>query len=444
MTPLRSARAAALALVCAVLLAPASDAAARRRARPYLEAAEDAARWIRSSAVRTGAGMTWPVDPAEPKSIAPALYSGSPGVVLFLLELHQATGKPEYLVEARAGADELIATLPQERQTGLYTGVAGIGFALGEVFRATGDPKYREGVSATVKLLEKRAQSTGRGVQWSPVTDIIGGTAGTGLFLLQAGRTLPDRRAIELAVGAADALIELGTPERGGLRWAMDASSPRLMPNFSHGTAGIAYFLASVYEVSRDARHLDAALAGARYLQAIATTEGDICLIPHHQPDGLDLYYLGWCHGPVGTARLWYRLAQVHDRKTWMPWVDRSARALLQSGIPERRTDGFWNNVSQCCGSAGVAQFFLDLHATTKEGRYLEFAKRMTADLLARGTKDEKGLRWIQAEHRVRPELLIAQTGYMQGAAGVGLGLLRLDAAETGRRPFVRFPDDPW
>jgi lantibiotic modifying enzyme len=127
-----------------------------------------------------------------------------------------------------------------------------------------------------------------------------------------------------------------------------------------------------------------------------------------------------------------------------MPWVDRSARALLQSGIPERRTDGFWNNVSQCCGSAGVAQFFLDLHATTKEGRYLEFAKRMTADLLARGTKDEKGLRWIQAEHRVRPELLIAQTGYMQGAAGVGLGLLRLDAAETGRRPFVRFPDDPW
>jgi hypothetical protein len=41
------------------------------------------------------------------------------------------------------------------------------------------------------------------------------------------------------------------------------------------------------------------------------------------------------------------------------------------------------------------------------------------------------------------PGLLVAQTGYMQGAAGIGMWLLRLDAAETGRR-VVRFPDDPW
>jgi lantibiotic modifying enzyme len=91
--------------------------------------------------------------------------------------------------------------------------------------------------------------------------------------------------------------------------------------------------------------------------------------------------------------------------------------------------------VSQCCGSAGVAQFFLDLYAVTKDATYLQFSKKMSADLLARGTRDEKGLRWAQAEHRVRPELLIAQTGYMQGAAGIGMWLLRLDAAEQNRRP---------
>jgi hypothetical protein len=68
----------------------------------------------------------------------------------------------------------------------------------------------------------------------------------------------------------------------------------------------------------------------------------------------------------------------------------------------------------------------------------------MTADLLARGTRDAQGLRWVQAEHRVQPQLLVAQTGYMQGAAGIGMWLLRLDAAERGRTPFVRFPDSPW
>jgi lantibiotic modifying enzyme len=216
------------------------------------------------------------------------------------------------------------------------------------------------------------------------------------------------------------------------------------MPNFSHGTAGIAYFLATLYRVTHERRFLDAAFAGARYLQSIAKTDGDICLVPHDQPDGLDLYYLGWCHGPTGTARLFYQLYKVTDEPMWMSWVGRSANALLTSGIPEQRTPGFWNNVSQCCGSAGVAQFFLDLHAATHERRYLEFAERMTADLMTRATHDDVGTRWVQAEHRVRPELLVAQTGYMQGAAGIGMWLLRLDAAQRGRAPFVRFPDTPW
>ena len=36
-------------------------------------------------------------------------------------------------------------------------------------------------------------------------------------------------------------------------------------------------------------------------------------------------------------------------------WVGRGARGISSSGIPERRTAGFWNNVSVCCGNAGVA-----------------------------------------------------------------------------------------
>ena len=216
------------------------------------------------------------------------------------------------------------------------------------------------------------------------------------------------------------------------------------MPNFSHGTAGISYFLAATHKATGNEKYLDAALAGARYLQAIAKTEGDVCLIRHNEPDGLDLFYLGWCHGPVGTSRLWYQLAKATGDKTWMDWVFKSARALQQSGIPETPTPGFWNNVSQCCGSAGVAQFFLDLHGVTQDSAYLQFSKRMSANLLARGTRDEKGLRWVQAEHRVRPELLIAQTGYMQGGAGIGMWLLRLDAAEQNRQAFVKFPDSPW
>jgi lantibiotic modifying enzyme len=412
--------------------------------RPNLDAAVDVATWIQASTLMADGGVTWPADPSDPKTVNYALYSGSPGVVLFLLELHKATGQPNYLAQAREGAGALIARLPLEKESGLYTGIAGIGFTLGEMFRATGDERYREGVRTTIKLLTERAQPAGKGIQWSDVTDIIGGGAGTGLFLLYAADLLKIEEPKGLAAKAADRMLELGTPAEDGLQWAMDPKFPRKMPNFSHGTAGISYFLAGTYKATGDRKYLDGALAGARFLKAIAKTEGDVCLIRHNEPDGMDLFYLGWCHGPVGTSRLWYQLARVTNDKTWMDWVFKSARALQASGIPESRTPGFWNNVSQCCGSAGVAQFFLDLYGVTKDGAYLQFSKKMSADLLMRGTLDEQGLRWVQAEHRVRPELLIAQTGYMQGAAGIGMWLLRLDAAEQKRSAFVKFPDSPW
>jgi lantibiotic modifying enzyme len=410
----------------------------------YRDVAIDAAKWIRSSRVDTLFGYAWPADPGDPKTVSTALYSGSPGVVLFLLELHAATGDPAYLAEARRGADELMTKVPSETQMGLYEGVAGLGFTLGETWRATKDDKYRKAAIGTIRILSDKAGDVGKGVQWNNTNDIISGSAGIGLYLLYAAETFKDEKAMWLAVRAADRLLEVGIADNGGTKWPMDPNVPRMMPNFSHGTAGVAYFLATIAKATNGRRFLDGALAGARYLQAIAKTDGDICLVPHNQTDGLDLYYLGWCHGPVGTARLFYQLAQVTGDKTWMSWVQKSANAIMTSGIPEQRTPGFWNNVSQCCGSAGVAQFMLDLHNVTHEPKYLAFAQKMTADLIARAIRDDKGTRWIQAEHRVRPEQLVAQTGYMQGAAGIGSWLLRLDAQQRKRTPFVRFPDSPW
>src|SRR6185295_11417771 len=185
----------------------------------------------------------------------------------------------------------------------------------------TKDEKYRVAAIKTIRTLEEHAKPAGKGVQWSNTTDIISGSAGIGLFLLYADTMLQDPGARALAVRAGDRLLELGTPEKGGTKWAMDPSFPRLMPNFSHGTAGIAYFLATLYRATKEQRFLDGALAGARYLQAIAKTDGDICLVQHNQPDGLDLYYLGWCHGPTGTARLFYQLHNATGDKAWMTWV---------------------------------------------------------------------------------------------------------------------------
>jgi len=430
-----------LSIVIAASFLFSSPVSATREKRPYLEAALEAARWIRASAVQTDEGTTWPAVPGNENSINNSLYSGTPGVVLFFLEAYYSTEDKDFLDEARAGADYLLATLENEESAGLYAGISGIGFALQETYKATEDTKYLDGVKRCLQYLKDNALKKGKGVEWSQVTDIISGTAGTGLFLLYSARELKDSSLLDLAVQAGLRLIELGQAEGGGTKWAMDPDYPRLMPNFSHGTAGISYFLASLYKETQKKEFLDAALSGARYLQSIARTEGGVCLIFHHEPDGKDLYYLGWCHGPTGTSNLFYRLYQVTGDKNWMSWIERCAGAVLKSGIPEKETPGFWNNVGQCCGSAGVAEFILSLHRITKKQEYLDFARRLTSDLLRRGTRDEFGLRWVHAEHRTRPKLLFAQTNLMQGAAGIGLWLLHLDAFEQGKKHRIILPD---
>lgn len=410
----------------------------------YVKIAREAGEWIRASAVKKTDGTIWLADPNDAKSETLDLYSGSPGVILFFIEFSKTTKDKSYLKDARAGADYLIARLPEIKETGLYEGIAGLGFVFIETYKATKNEKYRQAAQQVVKLLKERANEKGAGAQWSETTDIISGNAGTGLFLLYAARELKDDSLRDLAAKAGRRLIEVGRAETVGTKWAMDDVFPRLMPNFSHGTAGVSYFLATLYRETKRKEFLDAALAGAEYLKSIAETDGDVCLIFHNEPNGKDLYYLSWCHGPAGTARLFYRLYEITNDKAWMDWVERAARGVMKSGVPERQTAGLWNNVGQCCGTAGIGEFSLNLYQVTNDKTYLEYTRRITDNLLARAAKDAKGTKWIHAEHRVRPDLLIAQTGFMQGASGIGMFLLRLDAAEKKRKPFVTFPDTPF
>jgi lantibiotic modifying enzyme len=418
----------------------------------HLDVAVKAARWIRTARVETPQGLIWLEGPERPEGLesTPDLYTGYAGIVLFLLELARVTGDKTYKEDAGYGADSLIASLPAkldpaQAETGLYSGFAGIGFTLYQAFQSLGDEKYRKAAIRCRDLIHAAAQLAGQGIEWGKSTDIIGGASGTGLYLLDYARAMDDPASRDLAVKAGLRLVELGIPEGSGRKWRMDPEFKRLMPNFSHGTAGVAYYLATLHHETGRQEFLDAALAGARYLQSIANTEGDTCLIFHDEPDNKNLYYLGWCHGPVGTSRLWIRLDQIDPKAGWLTWAKKGAKGILDSGIPEKQTPGFWNNVGQCCGSASVANFFLDMGKLTGDATYTTFAHRVVQNILARATATPgDGLKWIHAENRIQPERTYAQTGYMQGAAGIGMLMLRMDEGEKGRAWGFRLPDSPF
>ncbi|MEO8451808.1 MAG: lanthionine synthetase LanC family protein, partial [Gemmatimonadota bacterium] len=361
----------ATAVAAAFSLGPALDRtirpSIRRSNRRHLELALDAARWIEASRQTTKAGFSWPADPLKPESVEAELYNGMAGVVVFYAELYRSTGDKRWLAAATGGADHLIAEMtdhgtdPKQLDAGLYTGLGGLAFTFASVARAGGGDRYRSAARRALDLLVQRATTKDSGVEWNDSNDIISGNAGTGLALLFLHHELKDERALELARKAGRRLLATAEPAGGGLMWYPSTSLRRNMPNFSHGTAGVSYFLATLAEQARDPAFLDAAIKGAGYLDSIATRQGDGTMIFHHEPDGKDLYYLSWCHGPAGTARLFYRLWLTTKDPKWMTWVQSLAKATLAAGIPEQRTPGYWNNISQCCGNMGVGQFFLDL-----------------------------------------------------------------------------------
>jgi lantibiotic modifying enzyme len=429
-------------------------------------AATETARWIRTAEAKEARGL-WLPEPDHPEvkatvSLPNGFYTGSAGLVLFFAELAQVTGDASYWDDARRGGDYLVrswrdtASAPSQvpgAQFGLYTGLAGTIFALAVLWKAAGDAAYRDAAREALDVLLKAAKPAGAGIAWVDWPGLTG-NAGIVLALLSLADLLgdggPSRSA---AIHAGDRIVEQAISDpRGGLRWqgmpaaVLGEPEGTYWPNFQLGTAGAAYALARLGAVTGEKRFLTAAQAGALHLQRIATVKNDAALIHYREPDATDLYYLGYCNGPAGTARLFYQLYLATKDPHYLGWTEMLARGVMMSGIPDRQTPGFWNVVCQCCGSAGVVDFFLGLWAASGKPEYRTFAKRVADQMLSRRTDfDGKGYRWYQAYTRIKPWDVTAETGYMVGAAGIAAALLHLDMAEKGTyRRAILLPDDPF
>jgi len=284
-----------------------------------------------------------------------------------------------------------------------------------------GDGRLGQDVEAMVDRIADARVRVGDGVEWpawangqGPWQDLFHGTAGVGLALLRLGRA-------EVAVEAGSRLIDLAIPVAVGHWWQSRPDDARPAPNIAHGTAGVAYSLATIALVTGRREFAEAAIAGADYLLSVARTDGDTCAVHHDEGDGSGLYTLGWCSGPPGLASLFIRLHQLTADDDWLHWAERAARTLTTSGIPARLYPGFWDNIGQCCGSAGVAEFFLGLYSYTGNPAYMRFASTVLDDLVDRGARDGAGLRWHNVDPGRTPPELPAETGYMQGTCLPGV-----------------------
>lgn len=398
-----------------------------------------------------------------------SLYHGTAGVVLFQLELHQATGEAVHIDRAVAAGDAIVASLEgqTELSCAIYSGAAGHVFVLNELAEASGEERFRAVAVELLDQIMQLAQSLGSGIGWiepMPFSDITGmtgdrevldlsiGAAGMGTVLLYAHRKGLDDRSLGWARQVANRLLEMSVETEHGPNWLMmaDQPFPFTAPNFAHGGSGVGYFFADLHRETGDQDLIDTAIAAAGYVMAnVIPSEpaGDEpSFLVQHSDEGRPrgLCYLGQCHGPAGTGRLFHLLHEITGDEIWSEHLHANMRGLMATGAPEVRSDGLWNNYGQCCGDAGVGDYALSLYRLTGNDEYLGLARRVADAVLGVSEVVDGARSWPQAEHRSRPEFVEAQTGYMQGAAGIGSFLLHLATIDDPEPVKIVLPESPF
>jgi hypothetical protein len=402
--------------------------------------------WV-PDAVPDGELPLWPAEDRD------SLYAGIGGLAPVLAEIGQSRALSEVEQALAAGIVARLSAIARARaEPSLYDGLSGDVTALRLLdpgseqvaMRRLADLITPAGWNST---LEIEPGSDG------PVTDLVLGTAGVVLAAVWAG----GEHAQDLAATGGEAMLRVADPTEAGLDWGILPGSSRRMPNYSHGTAGVATALAIAGTALRRADFIAAARQGARHLLAVGSLADGGFVVPHTIPPSsreVEPVTYSWCHGPTGTSHLFAALAHAGVDEIAGFEVgglrQRCLHSILTSGVPRRLRPGFWDNDGRCCGTAGVGDVLLDAaqdcadHA--RAGTLLQAARGMGDALIERAIRDDGGARWRFLEHRQDPPLLAPGTSWMQGAAGIAAFLLRLArVADDGlRAPIVDRPDQWW
>ncbi|GAB2021487.1 hypothetical protein RyT2_05610 [Pseudolactococcus yaeyamensis] len=440
----------------------------------YLAAAKGIAQHLRQEAVKTEVGTYWQkTEQGEPIL---DFYVGSSGIALFLIQLAAITGEASYLEEAIAAGNFIVNKLEAGNYSEHLTlgwafsdvqansrfafhgnGYAGIAFSLIELTKATGDASYAHAAHKIIDEIVINAKEVTSGVIWSGYSGIQQ-DFGTALFLLYAADYFKEEQLKKLAVKAGLAILSTEIPtHEGGARYTgfknvLDVyhqGNPDNLhfPNYAYGTSGIGHGFATLYQATGDERFLEGAKKAATYLIAISEEVSDGKLIPYLQPKNAEnIFYLGFCHGPAGSARLFYDLYTLTNEPQYLTFFDDLIEGIIATGAPEKHSTGYWQIHCQCCGSAGVLQFLTEAYIASKNEKYLTYALRTADAILGEGHIDEtQTAKWYQAWTRTKPADIQNHLGYLIGDAGLGGAYAELYGfLAVPDYTAIRLPDDPF
>jgi len=343
----------------------------------------------------------------DPKGKDPCVYSGDAGVALLHVGLYGATRKREWLAAARQALERAVAEMGEE--PGLYTGRAGVGQACLDAYRASGEAAFLA-----------MARACAKGLDGPQATDVISGAAGIGIFRLNLHAATGGKEDLDAARRTGEWLAKRAIGVEGTVCWRVGADeTSRIYTGFSHGAAGVGYFLLGLGNATGEAYYKDLAQEAGRFVARNATPEGEDGWLWYRTvpPQKDEEIRIQWCHGPPGNGLFFAALVRA-GKEAYRPALDRCLATTRRLGRTARAGG------CQCHGVAGNAELLLEAYRLTKDKALLDEARLWaTALLVPRG----EGFA-VDTEY---------DSSYMLGLAGIGHFLLRLGDPEGTPLPLM-------
>lgn len=434
-------------------------------ARQLIEAAELAHNYVQSKAIKTEHGLKYSLEGSvnsDPYFDEISLYSGSAGIIHFLLHFYEVTGDSKYLEETKAAFPYINYRWREDRDLSLAfspwaftTGYAGVAFAVAELYKFSPDPAYKTFVEEVVAgaIADAKPAEDGEGAYWSGSFGILA-DSGTLLLILSLADQFDRQDWRDFAVQAGRVLLEQGKDfPRGGRYFEGSSFGGKIIPGFPIGAGGVAYTLLKLYQASGDKTFLEATQGVKDFYHAIYEIDGETISVPHDltgdgQTPEDTVHYLGYCGGNAGLIRYLYEDYKVTEDSTNLDEIKQLLHSIVDLGAPETHSDGYWHTIAYCCGSAGFLNAFLSAWQVTGDQAFLDYAKRTALQLLTDGQKDstdgQETLKWEEAYTRVESDNISAPIGFYEGASGAASVLLQLASVLQGDFKVSRIIDDPF
>lgn len=436
----------------------------------YLKAAIEAADWISDLEIKEDKGITWKAFPKGQQGLSGSVflsntsfYTGSAGIGFFYLRLYQSTQDKKWLDKATKACDYLLdkekdisyyeeiqrsieAESGKKHASKLYgwafsykAGPISEGQFAHALYLETDEQKYYDFAIRQADVFVSAGIEKDGKIHWSDARDIVGDAGGI-VYLLQVYKQTGDKKYLETAIKAGEYIEDFAFPAKTGGNYyylydlvsANEGDEDTIHVNFSHGSAGIAYLWAVLYEATKDEKYLQRADKIFEYLTGIASGDEEAVLYPYqyHPKKGIadDKFYLGMCGGPIGASFPYKKLYQITGDEKYLKQIKRLAEGLVRAGVPEHLSWGYWGSKCICCGGPGALEYFADLYEITGDEKYKNYAIRTANKLITDSFEEKVGRSWYGAWDRTNPERVVSYTGYYIGAAGAAGALLRLYA----------------